>query len=274
MRTQPSQNHEAPGLFRAPDSAQGGASPTSPAKRYIERLQILYTPLWTGAVGVVLLTGAFRSWGDVGLMMLGLGMALPLLALPFVTERERPLTERYATKAMLFLTLLSFAQNYFGAPLFFRFFGMQYRFNATFQGNGSPWFLSLMTVAYFSTYFAIMQALLRPVDRRIRALAQAAPPVRTLLRVLACAGLGYSMAFLETLFMANELLRGYFAYASKTRMLTVGSLCYGTLLAIALPLYARIDEGEAPYPLGRVLWEALGVNLLVLTVYELYSLFL
>lgn len=241
------------------------------AKRYIERLHLLYTPLWTGAVGVVLLTGAFRRWGDIGLMLLGLGMALPLLALPFFTERERPLTERYATKAMLFLTLLSFMQNYFGAPLFFRFFGMQYRFNATFLGNGSPWFLSLMTVAYFSTYFAVMQALLRFADRRI---ARAAPPLRTLLRTLACAVLGCSMAFLETLFMANELLRGYFAYASKTRMLTVGSLCYGTLLAIALPLYARIDEGEQPYPLGRVLWEALGVNMLVLTVYEFYSLFL
>lgn len=245
-------------------------SPTA-AKRYIERLQILYTPLWTGAVGLVLLTGAFRSWGDVGLMMLGLGMALPLFALPLFTERDRPLHDRYATKAILFLTLLSFPQNYFGAPLFFRFFGMQYHFNATFSGNGSPWFLSLMTVAYFSTYFAIMQALLRLADRRIE---RAAPRSRMLLRILACAVLGYSMAFLETLFMANDLLRGYFAYASKARMLTVGSLCYGTLLAIALPLYARIDEGEQPHPLGRVLWEALGVNMLVLIVYEFYSLFL
>jgi cycloeucalenol cycloisomerase len=243
------------------------------AKRRVERLHLFFTPLWTGAVGLVLLTGAFRHWGDVGLMLLGLGMALPLWAIPLFTERERPLPARYALKATLFLTVLSFVQNYFGAPLFFRFFGMEYHFNASFRGNGSPWFLSLMTVAYFSTYFAIMQALLRLLDRRLAAVEPL--PLRRLLRGLACAGLGCSMAFLETLFMANELLRGYFAYASKARMLSVGSLCYGTLLALALPLYARIDEDpQQPTPLGRVLWEVLGVNMLVLICYELYSLFL
>lgn len=245
------------------------------AKRRLERLFLAFTPLWTGAVGIVLLTGAFRRWGDVGLMLLGLGMALPLWALPFVLEREQPLAARYTVKATLFLALLSFIQNYFGAPLFFRFFGMEYRFNATFSGNGSPWFLSLMTVAYFSTYFGIMQALLRRADAWLATSTVRTPLARKLLRAAACMALGYSMAFLETLFMANEMLRGYFAYADKGRMLKAGSLCYGTLLALALPLYASIDEDPAqPTPLSAVLWRALGVNMLVLICYEIYSCFL
>ena len=250
------------------------ALPSTPAaKRQLERLFLAYTPLWTGAVGLVLLTGAFRRWADVGLLLLGLAMALPLWALPFLLERDRPLRARYVVKATLFLAVLSFVQNYFGAPLFFRFFGMEYRFNTTWSGNGSPWFLSLMTVAYFSTYFAIMQSLLRAAERRIAALGQ--PLARGLLRALACLVLGYSMAFLETLFMANDLLRGYFAYADKGRMLKLGSLCYGTLLAMSLPLYARIDaDPEQPTPLGTVLWQALGVNMLVLIAYELYGCFL
>lgn len=250
------------------------ALPSTPgAKRQLERLFLAYTPLWTGAVGLVLLTGAFRRWADVGLLLLGIAMALPLWVLPLVLERDRPLHARYVVKATLFLAVLSFVQNYFGAPLFFRFFGMEYRFNTTWSGNGSPWFLSLMTVAYFSTYFAIMQSLLRAAERRIAALRQ--PLARGLLRALACLVLGYSMAFLETLFMANDLLRGYFAYADKGRMLKLGSLCYGTLLAMALPLYARIDEDpRQPTPLGAVLWQALGVNMLVLIAYELYGCFL
>ena len=69
-----------------------------------------------------------------------------------------------------------------------------------------------------------------------------------MLRVGVCLLLGYSMAFAETLTMANQWLRGYFAYADKTRMLVYGSLCYGTLLSIALPLYARLSAAELARP--------------------------
>ena len=54
--------------------------------------------------------------------------------------------------------------------------------------------------------------------------------------------LAYCMAFVETLTMATDLLAGYFAYASKERMLLVGSLCYGTLLFCSQLAYLRIEE--------------------------------
>lgn len=244
-----------------------------PVKAFVERYFLLYTPLWIAAVAIVLWTQAFTRWGDAGHMALGIGMALPVWLLPLIIERERPLLERYSFKAVTFITLFSFIQNYFGAPLFFRYFGMEYHFNVTIVGNGSPWFLSPMTVAYFCTYFAIMQASLRALRRPIARVQRAR--ARAVLLVLACMLLGATMAFLETLTMANELLHGYFAYASKTRMLAIGSLCYGTLLAIALPLYARIDEApQQPTPIGALLWQILGSNLLILICYELYGLLL
>ena len=243
-----------------------------PAKRWLERFFLLYTPLWTAACALVMWTGAFKRWGDGGHMLFGLGLALPLWLGPLLTGVEAgvPLRDRYTVRASLFICLFSFLQNYFGAPLFFRCFGMEYHFNVTWVGNGSPWFLSFMTVAYFSTYFALMQLGLRQADSVLRRVGGWR---RGVLRAGVCLLLGYSMAFAETLTMANEWLRGYFAYADKTRMLVYGSLCYGTLLSIALPLYARLGEEDeaAPRSLAAVLWEALGANMLVLICYELFA---
>lgn len=247
--------------------------PAPSAQRLVERCYLLYTPLWIAAVVLVMWTRAFTAWQDVGHMILGLGLALPIWLLPFFIEKETPFFSRYSLKTAVFLTLFSFIQNYFGAPLFFRYFGMEYHFHVTWIGNGSPWFLSPMTVAYFCTYFAIMQLALRLAEVPIGRLQN--PLLRRALTALMCMLLGYSMAFLETLTMANELLRGYFAYANKFQMLKFGSLCYGTLLALALPLYHKIDKSpQAPTPLSDLIWKSLGTNMLILICYELFGLLL
>ena len=252
---------------------QGGVGA---AKRWLERFFLGYTPLWTAACALVMWSGAFKRWGDVGYLLFGLGLALPLWVGPLVAgvERDLPLADRYTVRASLFICLFSFLQNYFGAPLFFRCFGMEYHFAVTWVGNGSPWFLSFMSVAYFSTYFALMQLGLRRADRWLQRVAERR--WRAVLRVGVCLLLGYSMAFAETLTMANQWLRGYFAYADKTRMMVYGSLCYGTLLSIALPLYARLGEedGGRPAPLAAVLWQILGANMLVLCCYELFAFYI
>lgn len=253
-------------------AVQPGADSPRLARQWLQRFFLLYTPLWTAACVVVMRSGAFKHWRDPGHMAFGLALALPLWIVPLIAkvERGRPLASRYTVKASLFIFLFSFLQNYFGAPLFFRCFGMEYHFAVTLRGNGSPWFLSFMTVAYFSTYFAVMQLGLRAADARLDRVRW--QPLRRGLRAGACLLLGYAMAFTETLTMANEWLRGYFAYADKTRMLVYGSLCYGTLLSIALPLYARLgDDQRPPLPLVEVLWQALGANMLVLICYELFA---
>jgi cycloeucalenol cycloisomerase len=243
------------------------------ARRWLERIFLLYTPLWTAACALVMWSGAFKRWDDRGHMLFGVFAALPLwlAALACPAERGLPLRARYTVKASVFIALFSFLQNYFGSPLFFRCFGMEYHFHVTWLGNGSPWFLSFLTVAYFSTYFAFMQIGLRHVDAALLPLRGSR--LRIALRALCCLALGYSMAFAETLTMANQWLRGYFAYADKTQMLVYGSLCYGTLLSIALPLYAGIgarDDSPEVTPLSTVVWQALGGNMLVLVCYEVF----
>ncbi len=242
----------------------------SVAKLATLRFYLYYSPLWMGIVGVVLVTQAFSRWRDLGHMLLGIGLAAPILIWPLLREREVPFSRRYATKAALFVLLLSFLQNYFGTPLYFRHFGLTYRFPVTLAGNGSPWFLSFMTVAYFATYFALMATGLHRVEKWLSGLA--APWLRGLLRLGAAAGMSYFMALCETLSMQNHYLADYFYYGNKEHMMFIGSLAYGTLLLCGLLVFVRIDaDARRPTTLTDVAWQALGVNSLVLCAYEVYA---
>ncbi|MCS6911801.1 MAG: hypothetical protein RMK29_20815 [Myxococcales bacterium] len=237
----------------------------NPAKRRVEILLLGYSPVWMAILAGVIFTRAFSAWHDAGHLLLGVGLCLLPWLLPFLPlEPGRPLGARYATKVTVFIALLSAVQNYFGAHLFFRGLGMQYHFPVRLVLNGTPLFLYFVTVAYFSTYFVLLQVALRAVDRWF----PTAPRLLwwTVLGVLSC-----SLAFAETYFMANDWLKDVFSYADKARTLKVGSLCYGSLFVVSAPLFIRIDEDPArPTPLAQVFWEVLGANMLILLLYELY----
>ena len=138
----------------------------NPAKRQAERWLLTYSPLWIAVMAVVTLTRCFKAWGDAGHMLLGVALCLPLWIVPLLIERDRPLRERYLAKAMVYITLLSLVQNLYGARLFFEGLGMQYHFNVHIVWNGTPLFLYLVTVAYFSTYYVAQQVALRGILRR------------------------------------------------------------------------------------------------------------
>jgi hypothetical protein len=108
--------------------------------------------------------------------------------------------------------------------------------------NRTPLFLYFVTVAYFSTYYALMRLGLRLFLARV-------PRPRRELVWAVTALLSYSMAFAETFCMASESLRAFFSYADRHKALLVGSVCYGTLFFVSLPVFLRIDEDpRAPTP--------------------------
>lgn len=266
-----------------PGRGQQGATATHgayfhPAQIAVERFYLLYTPLWTACVALVLALGAFARWGDGEYMVFGIALGAPIWLLPLVTERHLPPLSRHSFQTALFITLLSFLQNYFGTPFFARCFGLEYHFPTRWNLNGYPVFLSFMTIAYFATYFAVMHAGLRIVETWGSAAGAGGSALAGRLRrvgvtfVLACA-----LALAETATMATPLMRGYFAYADKGRMLTVGSLCYGTLLFLSQLCFLRIRPGRRGDDAGGAagaVWDALAVSMAVLAAYELYAFLL
>ena len=244
----------------------------SPSQRYIERLYLSFSPVWMAIIAYCMLTHCFAKWGDLGHMLLGLALSVPLwlapILLPPPEEVGQPLLARHSTKANLFIALMSFLQCYFGSAMFFEGLGMQYHFPTKISWNGTPLFLYFVTISYFSTYYALMRL-------GLRWFLQVVPsPGRTLVW-LVIAVLSYSMAFGETFFMASPSLAAFFSYADRHKALLIGSLCYGTLFFISLPVFLRLDEDpRVPTPMSRLFWQTMGANMLILCAYELYKVLL
>lgn len=237
----------------------------NPDKAWMERYVLLYSPIWMVIITVVQFGGFLANWTDWQHLVLGLVLCLPLWAAPWVA-RDRPRAAAHAERFNLVILLLSVLQAYFGSKLFFNAFGMQYHFNTRLMLNGTPVFLYLLTVAYFSTYYVIMGVLLRAFRTRRPVPGQAA-------QWIARAVISYAVAFAETATMANERLSAYFSYRDPKFVMLWGSICYGTIFFITLPLFTELDEDPkaAPDSNKKLVWRTLALNMLCLCVYEVYS---
>ncbi|MGZ3442063.1 MAG: hypothetical protein ACXVDD_21235, partial [Polyangia bacterium] len=145
--------------------------------------------------------------------------------------------------------------------------GMEYHFPVTWTAHRSPVFLYPVTIAYFSTYYVVMQI----VWRAFRTHFPAAPFVA---RVVVLLVLGYTVAFTETSGMATDMMREYFRYRDKSFTLFFGSLCYGTIFVVSLPLVYRLDEDAQPdgrRTLRSLFWDACAANTVVLIFYAIYA---
>jgi hypothetical protein len=71
--------------------------------------------------------------------------------------------------------------------------------------------------------------------------------------------------------MANETLKQYFSYRDPRFVMIYGSLAYGTIFFITLPLFHDLDEpGARPLPTRKAVWHLLALNMLCLIAYEVY----
>jgi cycloeucalenol cycloisomerase len=243
----------------------------NPSKRWTERFVLAYSPIWIVAITLCELTHVFARWGDAGHLAFGLALALPLwlvpLAWPAAADRGRPLVERHATRFGLFIAGWTFLQVWFGSDLFFDFLGMEYHFPVTWTLHRTPLFLYFVTVAYFSTYYVILQIAWRAFRTRF-------PSAPWPARLVVLALLGYVVAFAETSGMATEMMHEYFRYRDKTFTLVYGSLCYGTIFVVTVPLVYRLDEERQPdgkRTLPSLLWDACAANTVVLIFYAIYA---
>src|SRR5205814_262022 len=135
----------------------------------------------------------------------------------------------------LWLGLFVFAGNYFFTRYFEEVLGLHYAFGLKLnlgaievgrRHEQIPFFLYLLTQAYFLTYHTVMIVLWRKLKRSWLALVP-----------LACL-----VAFAETASMASPVMKGYYWYDDMKRMLTVGTLMYGSVFLISVPLLIRVDS--------------------------------
>jgi hypothetical protein len=100
------------------------------------------------------------------------------------------------------------------------------------------------------------------------------PSAPVLARLAVLVVIGYCVAFTETAGMATDMMREYFLYRDKHFTLVVGSLCYGTIFVVSVPLVYRLDETAQPdgtRTLRSLFWDACAANTAVLIFYAVYA---
>jgi len=240
-----------------------------PGKRATERFWLLYTPVWGAIAGVVMLGGFADHWGDVPLMILGVGLAIGAVVGPFWVRpsesRKLPWHQSAAFKCVLSVVLLSFGLNYTQTPFFFDVLHMHYGFNATWTIDRNPIFLYFMTVPYFATYFVLCTMTFRGVRRWLQD-----SPRPVLYAGMAAAP--FAVAFLETLLNANPFLEGLFCYDDMALMYTFGTFAYGTAFCLILPVWMTIDESAGKsmpwHYVGAFTLAALYADLILIDIYR------
>jgi cycloeucalenol cycloisomerase len=210
-----------------------------PGKRAVEKIWLLYSVVWGAVCGVVMVGGFAERFRDLGLMLLGAGIALPAVVLPLWVradeERGRPWYDRAGAKLSLSVVAFSLLLNYSQTPFFFDVLHAHFGFRSTINIRNNPCFLYLMTIAYFSTYAVLLMMAYR-VSRHW--LAATPRLVRLLGAGLAC----IVVAALETLLNANPFTRHLYCFDDMAFALWFGSLAYGLSFVFILPVWIGIDE--------------------------------
>ena len=258
-------------------AARGQWFSSSPAKARYERFALIYSPMWIAMMGLVMLTGLYRSWDDPGYMAFGVLLAAPLILAPVLTTKVgegaswRAIVGSTWLRINVWIAIFVFVGSYVCTHYFFDVVGMRYgfptrwNFDATLVGHSDgevPLFLYPVTQAYFMTYHVAATVALRWLSTRYE--------LGALGRALVVAVLAYVVAFAETFFMAIPALADVFEYADRGRMLAWGSLFYGTFFVVSVPAFARVDEGER-WTMLRTVSSALAVSMAVVLGLELWA---
>lgn len=221
----------------------GTFKPANPSKAWAEQFFLAYSVVWILLFGTVVATKIYMQWSDLEYLILGFVLALPYVLIPLFfpaqIDRALPITERYWIKANAWVWIFSFVGNYFYTHYFYRVLGASYSFPVHIQLNEVPFFLYLITHAYFMFYFTISNIVIRLVRtgtiyRRIRTNSGRLVFNAVLIFVMAVI-----TAFMETFTIQSV---PYYSHQSKEFMYTVGSLFYAIYFFGAFPMFFEVDE--------------------------------
>jgi cycloeucalenol cycloisomerase len=142
--------------------------PRNRSKRSGELFQVVWSVLWIGFFGFVVVSKVYEEWRDTGYMLCGLALSIPNLLLPNLfpskADKDLPWLSRFVTKSWVWIAIFNFIANYFFTQYFFVLLGCEYSFPITYKLNGVPIPLYLITQSYFMTYFSLSNFMMRKLS--------------------------------------------------------------------------------------------------------------
>lgn len=249
-----------------------------PSKRAYELFAACYTPVWIFCFGIIVVFQLYENFTAINYLQVCGGLALPFVLQPifFPTagfqspDAKRPLQERYAFKANVWLGVYSFIGNYWYTHYFYSVLKAEYTM-PSHRLNNVPIAMFLATHFYFSTYHFFSNALLRKVVTTFEA-----GFARSLLYVGVILSFAYFTAFMETLTISSY---PYYSFADRDMAYTIGSAFYGIYFIVSFPAFFQFDN-EIDQPNGRrvTVWDSFvsscGHGLMILTLLDFVRLYL
>jgi cycloeucalenol cycloisomerase len=245
------------------------------AKRQFELWSLLYTAVWIGLFGCVVVFQMYERFTEHGYMACCVTLALPLLLQPLLfplsAEKNLPLALRYSFKANVWIAIFSFIGNYWYTHYFYSVLKAQYLFPAH-RLNDVPIALFFATHFYFVTYHTISNLILRKIENSFL------PSVgRNFFTAYCILVFAYFTAFMETLSISSF---PYYRFEDRFMAYTLGSAFYGIYFIVSYPVFFQLDEyvgkitGTKPHTLYQTVMEALGCSMLVLCLLDFCRLYL
>jgi cycloeucalenol cycloisomerase len=272
------------GLFLLQTEQKDGASSylpspnEEPSKRAYELFTAMYTPIWIGIFGIVVAAQLYESFTAWSYIFLCGGLALPFLLQPMLfpsagfgsPDAQRPLFQRYAFKANLWLAIYSFIGNYWYTHYFYSVLKAKYTM-PSHRLNNVPIAMFLATHFYFSTYHYFSNALLRKVVTTYQA-----GWARTMLFTGIIVVFSYFMAFMETLSISSY---PYYSFEDRNMAYTIGSAFYGIYFLVSFPAFFAFDtEIDRPNGKSVTVWDVVvsscGYGMIIMCLLDFVRLYL
>jgi cycloeucalenol cycloisomerase len=244
----------------------------SPSKQWGERFFLAYSVYWISLFGSVVVTRVYMMFGDVEYMLLAVAVAAPSMLVPLLwpgkADRALPLRSRYWFKANVWIAIYSYIGNYFWTHYFFTVLNARYTFPITWNLNGVPICLYIITHAYFISYHSFSSLILRRFW--LSSLYTGAGPLERMAWSSAVVfALGYVTAFMEAFTISSV---PYYVFDSA-HMYTVGAMFYGIYFYVSFPMFLQIDEGPRVWTAKEAALNSLAAGMLAFIFLDLWRLF-
>ena len=251
-----------------------------PTKYAYEMFALVYTPVWIALFGAVVVLQLYEDFTATSYNVFCGGLALPLILQPILLpsagfkspDQNRPLAQRYATKANVWLAVYAFIGNYWYTHYFYSVLKAEYTMPAT-RLNNVPIAMFFATHFYFSTYHVFSNALLRKVVT-----TYSPGMLRTTLFVAIVLVFAYFTAFMETLTISSF---PYYSFEDRNMAYTVGSAFYGIYFIVSFPAFFYFDEDvDSSKESARkvTIWDAIvsscGYGMMILTLLDFVRLYI
>eukprot|EP00527_Entomoneis_sp_CCMP2396_P003752 CAMPEP_0198139418 /NCGR_PEP_ID=MMETSP1443-20131203/2715_1 /TAXON_ID=186043 /ORGANISM="Entomoneis sp., Strain CCMP2396" /LENGTH=319 /DNA_ID=CAMNT_0043801535 /DNA_START=149 /DNA_END=1108 /DNA_ORIENTATION=- len=216
-----------------------------PSKRGYELFAAVYTPIWIVVFGAVVVFQWYEDFDEWTYLYFCGGVSLPFLLQPILfphgfgtasiknPDADRPLLERYSSKANVWIAIYSLIGNYWYTHYFYSVLKAKYTM-PSHRFNNVPIAMYLATHFYFSTYHFFSNALLRKVVTTYQP-----GHMRTVLFCSVVVVFAYFTAFMETLTISSY---PYYEFEDRQMAYTVGSAFYGIYFLVSFPAFFYFDN--------------------------------